>query len=923
MGPNPSFQKDDVIGGRYRVLQSLVGGMSEVYICLDAADSVLYAVKTIQNRYLKQLDRYAEFLSIFQRELATWIALEYHPNIVHCHFMQTIENRPFIFLEPIVSEKGIGTDLYAWLQAGPLDVRLAFSIATDICRGLVHANEKQPGIVHRDLKPGNILIGNDGVAKITDFGLAKIAERAAAGVNPAGGDALADKASRTGIGGTPLYMAPEQWRGEPVDQRTDIYGLGCVLFEMLAGRPPYADTSIGGIYRQHCEAPIPRLPPRTYWTEPFANLAGGAAIAGVAHDQKQLVQDLDAVVARCLAKKADERFASAVELEQELERLFEENFASALKPTLTSESFPAVNLNNRGTAYNYLGRYSDAIRELTRAIEMDPNWSWPYTNRGVSYLRSKRYDDALADTLRSIELDPTRYAPYGNLGSIYKMLGRYPEAQAAYSHAIELSPANPTAYVGYADVCEDLGDHEQALSYCKSAIMLDSTFVRAYKLRSRVNKRLHRYREAAADLEQAVRLDPGDPELQADVGLLHFSMALYHQALADFTRAIVLDPNLGTLYSLRALTHQALEQFSEALADFNIAIQLGPADSMAYHGRAVTYRQLGQLAPSIADHQRAIELTPKNPKSFMELGITHVAFKMYDAAIEDFGRAIALDANDADAYLCRANVLDTVQRHQQALGDYAQALRLSPRNAIVYLNRAHTYWHMGHTEQALSDYLEAVRLNPSLAQAYHNIGLILQLKGALRESLPYLERAAQLGFPESLDMPEFQQLTHGSRPPSPIYPSASSVQAFLAADSLLAMRLVVEQFPFLASQVYLVTLPKILAGQGDDNSRELERKLAWLEEIINEQAESSKEKRDKLEDANQLLAKARSLAVGSSRDELARALECAESAYSAYKAYGSVGLQQAWHLIDEIDAKLKELDANEKTQISPSTESRG
>jgi len=103
-----------------------------------------------------------------------WVKLEKHPNIVRCYILKTVDHLPFMFLEWIAGDKTKGTSLREWLRHGPLELRQSMEIVIDICRGLIHAEQKRPGFVHRDLKPGNILMTPDGTAKITDFGLATV-----------------------------------------------------------------------------------------------------------------------------------------------------------------------------------------------------------------------------------------------------------------------------------------------------------------------------------------------------------------------------------------------------------------------------------------------------------------------------------------------------------------------------------------------------------------------------------------------------------------------------------------------------------------------------------------------------------------------------------------------------------------------------
>ena len=114
----PHYQPGDKIGGRYQVHKALMGGMGEVYLCLDLETIHPYALKTFQQRYLAN----PVIRAAFENEVAIWVALEKHPNIVHCYFMDFINNQPFMFLEWIDGKEGRGPDLRSWLQHGPLDL---------------------------------------------------------------------------------------------------------------------------------------------------------------------------------------------------------------------------------------------------------------------------------------------------------------------------------------------------------------------------------------------------------------------------------------------------------------------------------------------------------------------------------------------------------------------------------------------------------------------------------------------------------------------------------------------------------------------------------------------------------------------------------------------------------------------------------
>jgi serine/threonine-protein kinase len=277
--------------------------MGEVYLCLDLESMHPYALKTMQVRYHSENYRH-----LFEREALAWMQLEKHPNIVRCHYMDIIDHTPYLFLDWIYGDEQRPTDLRGWLRHNLLDKKSACNFVIDICRGLIHAQEKRPGIVHCDLKPENVLIQNSR-AMITDWGLVNIVRDEPL---PTEGES-----HRRGIAGTPLYMAPEQWQGSALDQRTDIYAVGCIFYELLTGKPPFVGATVDQLRVLHLTAQAPIV----------QQADGGDA--------------LTQVVQRCLAKNSNERYADAKLLLGELEAAYEQEFLKKPKPLPDTEQLTA------------------------------------------------------------------------------------------------------------------------------------------------------------------------------------------------------------------------------------------------------------------------------------------------------------------------------------------------------------------------------------------------------------------------------------------------------------------------------------------------------------------------------------------------------------------------------------------------------
>jgi serine/threonine-protein kinase len=274
----------DIVGQRYRLVEVLGGGaMGQVFVAENLAIGQRVAIKVLKAELLAD----PVFRQRFQHE-AEAIAAIAHPNVAR--FMDLVVGDPTF----LVMEYVKGPTLAHLLKSERLDAPRAARLATRLCWGLEAAHAA--GVIHRDLKPSNVIVAPDieqGEApKIIDFGLAKLAAVTAG-----------RELTRMGqIVGTPRYMSPEQISGRPVDARSDVYALGCVLYEMVAGRPPFLDSEedVQLLYR-HMHEPPPPL--------------------------HTIVRDvppaLEALVSRALAKQPKDRFESMAAMAQALVRAVE------------------------------------------------------------------------------------------------------------------------------------------------------------------------------------------------------------------------------------------------------------------------------------------------------------------------------------------------------------------------------------------------------------------------------------------------------------------------------------------------------------------------------------------------------------------------------------------------------------------------
>ena len=221
--------------GPYEVLVLLgVGGMGEVYRARDTKLHRDVAITVIRAAVAHDGDRLARF----EREAQILASLN-HPNIGHLYGLEDAGD-----VRGLVRELVEGPTLADRLVPGPIPVREALPIARQIAEGLEAAHER--GIVHRDLKPANVKVREDGTVKVLDFGLAKIGETSGVHAEMSNSPTLVASLPGT-ILGTAAYMSPEQAKGKPADGVADVWAFGCVLYEMLAGRPPFEGDTLAEI----------------------------------------------------------------------------------------------------------------------------------------------------------------------------------------------------------------------------------------------------------------------------------------------------------------------------------------------------------------------------------------------------------------------------------------------------------------------------------------------------------------------------------------------------------------------------------------------------------------------------------------------------------------------------------------------------
>jgi len=274
--------------GSYEVLREIGrGGMGVVYLALDRRLDRRVAIKCLPD----EVAREEESLARFRREARLLASLN-HPNIATVHGLEEVDGKTHLVLEYIE-----GDTLFEHLDKTGRSWRDCARVAAAIADALAAAHDQ--GVVHRDVKPDNVMVTGSGTTKVLDFGLACPVRRS---------DADVLKTAAGAILGTPGYMAPEQARGEPADARADVFALGCLLYEMIAGEPAFVRATVADAVAATLHDPPPSLAGR------------GVPV------------ELDRLVAQCMEKRPEDRPASARALAADLRALAAEPSPRAATP---------------------------------------------------------------------------------------------------------------------------------------------------------------------------------------------------------------------------------------------------------------------------------------------------------------------------------------------------------------------------------------------------------------------------------------------------------------------------------------------------------------------------------------------------------------------------------------------------------------
>jgi len=732
------YKKGDLIGGEYEVRGTLgKGGFGHVYLVRHCKLEVVYAMKTFRDEFLDD----PKARDLFKKEVLLWVNLEDHPFILSAKIVLEISGRLFVFMEYIAPDAQRRVNLADHLvqTVAPLDTKQTLKWAIQFCLGMEHAVAH--GIqCHRDIKPANILITQDGTLQIGDFGLSQAAEIAWCQSHSQNGSLVKGSGENSFSlmqsegkfrSGTPGYIAPEVYRFEGADIRSDIYSFGLVLWQMIAGSrvPPFMvpwrgdmESFLRGIYEQQMTGHAPRM-------------------------KGPLVLAID----RCLRPNPSERFGGFRELRKVLEPIFLETTGRKFeKPQLGMQTVGFW--SNKGISLAALKRYEEALNCYDKALQIDPQSPVVWDNKGNALLNLGRceealdcYDKALTIVERIVltgfsgfaESGVAPHAIWNNKGIALERLGRLQEAVNCYDSALAIDPKNTGTWSNKGNALKGLGQIQEAVGCYDRALVIDSRCLSAWTGKGGAYLELGRHKEAVICYDKALEIHPRDAKIWNLKGIELFRLGLHKEAIDCFNKAIEIDPKFSDAWHFKAAALYKLGRHEEAINCYDQAFVLDPQNLHNLSNKADVLCKLGRYKEAIicCDKALAIDLQFVNAytnkaNAYEKLGehkgaadcyakasMINLALGRFEEGLINLGKSLAIDPRNKTAWILKGTALSELGRVEEAIGCCDKALVIDPRDSYTWFAKGSWLDGLGRVEEAIRCCDKALSIDPRNEQA--------------------------------------------------------------------------------------------------------------------------------------------------------------------------------------------------------------
>jgi len=402
-------------------------------------------------------------------------------------------------------------------------------------------------------------------------------------------------------------------------------------------------------------------------------------------------------------------------------------------------------------------RGDEAIRGLSEAIRLNPDYAEAYMVRGLLYLAKKEGEKAIADFTEIIRIRPHKSGGYYLRGQANLEKGDQPAAIADFNEVLRLMPDDADAYAGRGCAYGRQGELPKALADLNKAVALKPENADFRRWRAMTYSDLGVLEAAIPDLTEAIRLSPQDARLRWMRGVAYRDQKASDKSLSDFSEAIRLasgdaDVRAGVHFDRGvALVDQG--RFNEALKDFTEAIRLAPGNPLPYFNRGTLLLQQNRLDEAIADFTEVIRINAPTAKgksnradAYCTRGMALAKKGEFQKAIADLTEAIKLNPDLTAAYDVRAKCYGSLQRYDEALADCNEVIRRSPRTAEYYYTRAEVYGFKNDLPRTLADYSQAIDLKPDYVDALLRRGTLYMflMRGAVESAIADFSKVIEL-----------------------------------------------------------------------------------------------------------------------------------------------------------------------------------
>jgi serine/threonine-protein kinase len=740
----------------YEVNEALgSGGMGVVYRAHDITLDRDVAIKVLPG----DRPRTENARRRFRREAMAASALS-HPNIITIYEISCDGETDFIAMEYVR-----GSTLTTILKSRKLSLEEALQYAVQISDALAKAHGA--GVIHRDMKPGNIMVTEDGLVKILDFGLAKF--------NPDMTETDdGSKLDRTKevtltqpgmVTGTVFYMSPEQARGEKVDARSDIFSFGSVLFEMITGKLPFTGAnSIAVLHNLHFSPPRdleqlrPDLPP-----------------------------DLVSLLERMLEKSVEKRVQTMTEVGYELRKAAGmsvepptwQRSASWLPPTAARNAYKP-RASWKKWLWSIAGVVIVALATLGGWQRINQKWVNPQQT-AQSSPDAPVEDNAYALYQRARQnLD--HYDREGNVDNAIKLLER----------AVQLDPQSAASYAGLAEAYyfknkANPDPHWQKLmaTYADKSIGLDSYLAAAHVSKGLSETQAGDTAEAEKEFKKAAELDPKNAAPHLWLGSMYKSKGKADLPREELNRALALNADDWKIYlNLGGLAYDA-SNYKDAASNWEHALKLEPDSEIVLEDLVAAYHNLGRDDDAAAVLQHALEAKP-TADVYANLGYIRFYQGHYQEAVPAFEKAVQLGANGFDNW---ANLGDAYKwspgNETKAKGAYQTAIRLVKEEIAKHPDQLELRGDLamylaksGNKQDALQELKPIEQTHPSDQTLLYQSALVYELSGNRDKALTALAASVKAG--KSLDdiknEPELVHLRSDPRYQLDVLSAAASIK---------------------------------------------------------------------------------------------------------------------------------------------------